>query len=159
MPFDNSRYVLVELGFSSYPLYTEQVLFELQVHGFVPILAHPERYHAVQEDPNLLGGLVEKGVLCQLTAASLMGEWGSRARETAFTLLEHSMAHLIASDAHSPSRRPPVLSPAVREAGRRVGEERAQAMVTTVPGSILEDREMAIEPPVPFKPRRRWFLG
>jgi len=159
LPLDTSRYVLVEWGFSSTPLYTEQVLFELQVHGFTPIIAHPARYHAVQDNPNLLHGLVARGVLCQLTAASLTGDWGSQAQETAITLLEHNMAHIIASDAHSPDWRPPLLSKAVEEASRIMGEERAWAMVTTVPQDILEDREVTVEPPGTVKPRRRWFWG
>src|SRR5437588_1952126 len=58
-----SRYVLVEIPYEPWPAYTEQTLFELQVGGWSPILAHPERYVAIQRDPNILFRLVERGVL------------------------------------------------------------------------------------------------
>jgi protein-tyrosine phosphatase len=154
---NGSRYLLIELPMHSWPLYTEQVFFEVQVQGLVPILAHAARYAPVQEDPNRVFGLVERGALVQLTAGSLTGQFGRRTRDTARRLLEHNLAHLIASDSHSARSRPPRLSPGVEAATRIIGPERARAMVTTVPAAILEDDALTIEPPKPVKPRRRWF--
>ena len=152
-----TRYLLLELPLSAYPIYTEQVIFELQVEGIVPILAHPERNAVIQEDPNILFNLVQRGVLSQITAASLTGAFGPLARERALVFLEHNLAHVIASDAHGLSHRTPVLSGGVSEAAKVVGEERARAMVTAVPAAILRDEEIEIEPPREFHPQRRWF--
>lgn len=154
---DETRYLLLELPLSAYPFYTENVLFELQVKGIVPILAHPERNIVIQEDPNILYPLVERGVLIQLTATSLTGLFGSLAEKTAQRLLEHNMAHIIASDAHTLTKRSPVLSAGVEEAARMIGEQRAVAMVEDVPAAILRDEEIAIEPPRKYKPGRAWF--
>lgn len=154
---NGSRYLLLELPLSAYPLYTEQVIFELQIKGITPILAHPERNVVIKEDPNLLCTLVERGVLAQLTAASLVGVFGSPVKEMAKLFLEHNLAHIIASDAHTLDRRSPVLSLGVAEAARTIGEERARAMVTTVPELILADQDIGVEPPVRYKPRKRWF--
>jgi len=154
---NGSRYVLIELPIHSWPLYTEQVFFEVQVQGLVPILAHAARYTAVQEDPNRVFGLVERGALVQLTAGSLTGQFGRRARDTARRLLEHNLAHLIASDSHSARSRPPRLSPAVKAAAEIIGAERAQAMVTTAPAAILADAPLPTESPKPIKGQRRWF--
>lgn len=60
---NNSDYVLVELPMREYPQYVESVLFDLQLRGYKPIIAHPERYAVFQEDPNRLGKLISKGFI------------------------------------------------------------------------------------------------
>src|SRR5687768_4192679 len=47
-----SKYVLVELPYRPWPSFADRTMFELQVAGYFPILAHPERYTAIQDDPN-----------------------------------------------------------------------------------------------------------
>lgn len=68
--------------------------------GLVPVVAHPERYDAVQRDPGLAAWCFSRGMLLQLNKGSLLGLLGSRAEDTALHLLSHGLAHLIASDAH-----------------------------------------------------------
>src|SRR5215213_2454797 len=60
-----TQYVLVEIPYEPWPPFTEQALFELQVAGYTPIFAHPERYVAIQRDPNLMYRLAERGILGQ----------------------------------------------------------------------------------------------
>ncbi|MBI1800547.1 MAG: hypothetical protein HYR71_02820, partial [Chloroflexi bacterium] len=69
-PLNGSRYLLIELPFTSWPLSTEHVFFELQVAGYTPIMAHPERNAIVMEKPHLMGVLAERGVLGQITSGS-----------------------------------------------------------------------------------------
>src|SRR5437868_11062914 len=68
---NGGRYLLLELWNNSWPFELEQVIFELRAAGIMPILAHPERYRAIQHDPGRLATLLEQGVLTQLTAGSL----------------------------------------------------------------------------------------
>ncbi len=153
-PLNGSRYILVEMPMNQFPIYAEQAIFELQLRGLIPILAHPERNSGIQKDPQLLQTLVERGVLGQVTAASLCGSFGARTKEPARVLLQRNLVHVIASDAHSPSgHRAPILSAGVAEAASLVGEERARAMVTDIPEAILADRDITVEPPVELKPR------
>jgi protein-tyrosine phosphatase len=157
MTLNHSRYLLVELPFDHYPPYVEHVLFELQVSGLVPILAHPERCSIFASNPETLFHLVERGVLVQVTAASIAGEFGPAVQAFTRVLLEHRLAHVIASDAHSARLRPPVLSDAVRIAAGWIGDQEATAMVTTVPRAIVEDRSLCAEPPIQPRAGRRWF--
>lgn len=151
-----SHYMLVEFPLYQYPLYTEKALFELQLRGIVPIIAHPERNEAIQQDIGRLQRLVERGMLSQITTASLMGEFGQAARRVAETALARNLAHIIASDAHSAhGPRNPALSEGVAAAARIVGRERAWAMVTDVPEAILAGKAVAVEPPLPA-PHRAW---
>lgn len=157
-PLNGSRYLLVELVSHSLPRYTEQVLYELQLQGYVPLLAHPERCKAFQEDIGILLRMVERGILTQVTAGSILGVFGRSAQNTAKVMLEHNLAHVIASDAHSASSRPPVLSEAVEYARRIVGEDLALAMVTSIPEALINDEVPDL--PEPTVPRRKksWIL-
>ncbi|MBI3941535.1 MAG: tyrosine protein phosphatase [Chloroflexi bacterium] len=156
-PLDNTRYMLVELPFTTWPNYTEQMLFELQIMGYTPIIAHPERYTAVYENLERVVPLVERGMLLQLTSTSITGEMGSRAVEAARQLLDHNLAHLVASDAHNSTKRPPVLSQARLILEDWVGAERALQLVQTVPQAIIDNRPVELPAPLEVKRKRRWF--
>src|SRR5947209_18357022 len=98
---NGSRYLLLELWNSAWIPETERVIFELRAYNLVPIIAHPERYRAIQQDPARLTALLRQGVLTQLTANSLIGLSGKTTRHCAETLLKKGLIHCIASDAHS----------------------------------------------------------
>jgi protein-tyrosine phosphatase len=116
------RYLLVEFPAALIPPFAERVLYALQLLGLVPVVAHPERSPALAGNPGFLRALVGRGVLTQVTAASITGEFGKEVRRLALTFLKEGLAHFVASDAHSPEGRAPVLSPALREVERRMGK-------------------------------------
>jgi protein-tyrosine phosphatase len=153
-PIGSTRYILVELPFFGYPPFTEETIFQLQVQGYRPILAHPERNAELASAPYRLEPLVERGVLVQLTTTSLLGGLGPQVRNAAVEFLQRGWAHILASDAHSANHRPPVLSEAVRAAEKILGE-RAWDLVTTNPAAILNGGD--VEPPRPAKKARRWL--
>jgi len=157
LALNDSRYLLIEFPFNYYPQYADQVIFELQVAGFVPILAHPERYSYLKEHPMTLFALVERGALVQVTTTSILGEFGASVRDFSRLLLEHKLAHIIASDAHGANIRPPVLSQAVEVAVQWIGEQQAIAMVTSVPEAIINDQPCQPESPIEPQSERRWF--
>src|SRR5207244_11283230 len=97
---NGSCYLLLELWTSTWLPETERVIFELRTHGITPIVAHPERYRAIQQDPSRLAALLQQGALAQLTAGSLVGMQGKTIRRCAETLLKQGLIHCIASDAH-----------------------------------------------------------
>ncbi len=152
-----SRYVLAELPYQPWPLYAEATLFELQVAGFTPILAHPERYTAIQSDPNRMYALTERGVLGQVTAGALLGEQGHNAKKSAETLLRHGLVQFLASDAHGTHRRLPLLNKAFQIAEEMLGVEAARKLVVDNPAHILDDSPLAPEPERVAP--RKWSLG
>ena len=155
---NGSRYALVELPFFARPNYLEEVLFSVQLKGITPVLAHPERIEAIQEDPDLLVGLVERGMLSQATAGSIVGHFGSKVRRLTRSLLRRGLVHVVASDTHFPSGpRSPVLTPGLEAAAEIVGRDRARAMVTDTPKAILDDQPIELEAPRADERRRRWW--
>lgn len=130
---DTGRYLLVELPSSLIPPYTGRVIYELLLQGVIPVIAHPERNLALAKEPSLLYELVAKGALSQVTAGSLTGMFGSGAALTAQLFLAHGCAHFLASDAHSPHGRAPVLAEALEAATRLLGKDGAGRLASGNP--------------------------
>jgi protein-tyrosine phosphatase len=154
----HSRYMLVETDFGQWPAYLERVLFELQVAGCVPILAHPERYSAIQRDPGLMYTLATRGILGQVTGNALAGVLGPAVQQCALTLLEYGLVQIIASDGHGAfdGKRPPAVAAGLAVATEHLGAEAARAMLTTTPQHILDNPPLAPEPR-PIPPHRSFF--
>src|SRR5205807_4693348 len=83
----NPRYLLVESPYYGWPVGIADSLCSLRSHGITPVLAHPERNAEVQASPERLIALVQSGVLVQVTASSLDGRIGRRARDCGLALI------------------------------------------------------------------------
>jgi len=136
---NQSRYLLLELWYSTWLPETERVIFELQAYGIVPVIAHPERYRAIQKDPARLTALLRQGALAQLTASSLIGMQGNTARHTAEVLLKKGLIHCIASDAHGLQRRPPGVLLGLQRAAALLGQAHVNQMTEICPAVIVNN--------------------
>lgn len=120
---NDSRYILVELPMNEIPIYVEDLIYNLLVKGYVPIIAHPERYTKISEDPNILYKYISMGALAQLNLPSLEGFYGSRVKNTAEVLLKHNMIHFVATDSHSNRHRSPNIESSLNKLYNLVGDE------------------------------------
>lgn len=143
----NSQYLLVEFSDFALSLPMRDALVRLRNTGVVPIVTHPERNMIMQHNPDLILKLLELGCLVQVTASSLTGRWGEAAQKSAEWLLAHEAVHVLASDAHDPVHRPPVLSAGRAAAAKLCGQDVAQALVDDNPRAILNAE------PVPYRPQ------
>lgn len=159
LTMNNGSYVLLEFHPSQIPVGFRNLVLQLMKKDYRVVLAHPEKNAAIQSDPDYVFNLLREfdtwQFLVQVSADSILGQSGTRARRVASLLLKHNLAHLIASDAHSSGARPPRLSSAVEAAARLVGMDRARQMVEDVPNALLEGNDF---PPAwePLNPRRWW---
>ncbi|MGR6807389.1 tyrosine-protein phosphatase [Sphaerotilus natans] len=103
---------LIELPDGQIPVGTDRLVGLMIDRGITPLIAHPERNKAVMEQPSRLEALRRMGCRFQLTAGSVIGEFGSKAHETARHLLDADWADVVASDAHNLSGRKPRMSAA-----------------------------------------------
>ena len=97
----NSNYLLTEFFFNESAEFMSDTLSALAECGYRPVVAHPERYEAVQQSAELIEQLFFQGMVIQMDKSSLMGNFGSEVQETAQWILRSGLAHIIASDAHS----------------------------------------------------------
>ena len=152
-------YVLIEFPHSLVPPGSDRVLFDLISSGFRPIIAHPERNLLLMSEPARFHQMVERGVLGQVDAGSITGQFGKRVQQTARIMLECGLIHVIASDCHNTRNRLPGMSPAVEAAAEIVGGEYANAMAKDNPRAVVEG-EIIPSRPNPTLPqrRKRWLL-
>ncbi len=160
LSLNGSPYVLLELPlFGDWPVHVRSTIYDLQLAGYMPVLAHVERYPAVQRDPNLLADLIATGVLLQVNASSIVP--GREGQETAAArrLLDARMVHLIASDAHSPKSRAPRLHAAFNRVAEMTDADYAawiqQAANEVITGDIVTVPEPNLETYQPWW-RRFW---
>jgi len=148
---DSGRYITLELPNEALPKNIEEIISSLIFAGIIPIVAHPERNHAIQNDPEILYQLVQLGALAQLTASSLTGRVGSRIEKFSTLLLEHKLAHMLVTDAHSSKQRRPTLSKGLKRLKEVVGEKAAMGMVEEIPEKILNGEDIDVEFPIPLR--------
>jgi protein-tyrosine phosphatase len=96
------KYVLVELPFTEEPANFKQVLFDLQVNGYKPVLAHPERYGYMAQRKSKYEELHQAGIFFQLNLFSILGYYSKEVQKTAEWLISNKMVHLVGSDTHGP---------------------------------------------------------
>jgi tyrosine-protein phosphatase YwqE len=92
--------VLVEMPTLSAPPTLNEHLFQLQLAGYNPIIAHPERYLFVGKNKNRYHDWVDKGFDLQLNLLSLTGYYGPSVRENAIYLVKNKLLHFAGTDAH-----------------------------------------------------------
>ena len=139
----NGRYFLLEFPYQVLPPRADVFIKTLLDRGLVPIVTHPERTASLQRDWHRLEPLVKAGALVQITAGSLLGEFGPAATAVAKHFLKKGWVHLLASDAHWVHERSPRLAAGLAAAAPIVGESAARALVDQNPQAILEGRDLA----------------
>lgn len=152
--------LLVESPYNALDGNFEGMLFSLQDRGYRLLLAHPENNPTFQKSPERLHALVERGVLLQITARSLIRPDRRRGpRPLAESLVREGSAHVLASDAHSGHQlRPPALAAGAAAAAELVGEARARWMVEGAPAAVLAGEPLP-EAPAAELAARRGFLA
>ena len=149
----SGRYLLLEFPYSGWPAGLEETVYGLGLRGLAPVLAHPERNRQVQGDPGRLAEAVRVGALVQLTAASVDGRLGRSSQKAAERLLELGLAHLLASDAHTPAIREAGLA----DAAEAIGDDALARFLTAEAPAAIVAGEPLPEPPRKAR-RRRWHL-
>jgi protein-tyrosine phosphatase len=148
LTINRSRYVLFEPPHTVLPPRLEDLLFSIMASGFVPILTHPERLKWLETNFALVERLAVAGVWMQITAGSLTGQFGKRPQYWAEKMLGLGMVHILATDAHNLTSRPPILSKAHDMARAAIGREDALHLVVTRPVNILDNEPVEKSPPV-----------
>lgn len=137
---NTGEYLLVELPMLEIPNYTDQVFFDLQVTGLTPILAHPERYRGLYDEPERLLEWAKKGILFQLDLRSLDGKYGPQAKWLAETMLHSGLVHFVGSDAHRVVQSESAYFEELQSVKEIVGEEQFQEVTLSNPGNILQGK-------------------
>jgi protein-tyrosine phosphatase len=113
--------VLVEVPFTGSTEMLVKVAKHIEREGLRPVIAHPERTHAVAREPKVAVGFAERGWLLQVNATSMIGHHGPAIERLAWQLLDRDVVSVVASDGHSWTR-PADLRGAYELAAERLGD-------------------------------------
>jgi protein-tyrosine phosphatase len=106
VPLNNTvNYLLIEFPSSNVPANATDILYEINLKNYKPIIVHPERNIEIMENPELLYELIKAGSLTQITANSIIGNFGKKIMNFSHELIKANMVHFIASDAHNTTSR------------------------------------------------------
>jgi protein-tyrosine phosphatase len=133
---DRQKFALVEFPFQ-FPTYLSYVAETLAEHGLVGVLAHVEKYHQLLTNPGRLETLLDDGFVTQMNADSIAGRHGQAVMHACRSLIQRGLIHLVASDAHSVDRRPPMWSAAWDNVLRWTDPETAELLFRTNPQSLI----------------------
>ncbi|MFB6804689.1 tyrosine-protein phosphatase [Peribacillus butanolivorans] len=151
LTLDNTdKYLLLELPSGDVPTYTQELIYELLLKGITPIIVHPERNKELIENHNLLFKLVQEGALTQLTSGSIIGLFGKNVKSFSKKIMEHNLAHFIATDAHNIGSRGFTLQEAYETIAKTYGIERTFYFKENAE-QLIKGQSPSIEKPVPFK--------
>lgn len=143
---NDSRYLLVEFDVRKDMLHNdtaEDMLYELQIRGYVPVIAHVERYFPIELDLERIKYWLAQGYLLQVNRTSILGMHGKACERNAALLLKHGLVHVIASDAHrATGSRVCKFSDVFHYIEKRYGTETAQLLCQKNPEHILRNESL-----------------
>ena len=139
---NRGNYLLVEFPATRLPEAAESVFHELSLIGITPVVAHPERNLVFASQPEKLQRLLELGAIAQITAGSLTGEFGKAALAATNEFLKRGLVHVVASDSHSVSRRPPRMAQARERMRQKWSAELEAALFDANARAIIENKPL-----------------
>ncbi|MBP3255328.1 MAG: protein tyrosine phosphatase [Clostridia bacterium] len=142
---NDSRYVLFETPLNIEPSNLIEVIYKIKEMGKVPVLAHPERYAFIQENPNKLLDLFEMGVLFQSNYGSVIGLYGKNAEKTIKLLLKNNYIHFLGSDVHRKGNVYPYINDAKNSIIKIIGQEKFDKISDKNILKVIKDEEIEKE--------------
>ena len=148
---NDTEYFLVEFSFREDPDFCRNILQRSKALGYTPIIAHPERYFFIQDDPELAYEWCVSGYGLQINKGSLLGRFGKGPLRMAELLVDHCLAACVASDAHNPIYRTTDMREIRHRLEEGAGEEYAQLLLEENPRRILSGESLVGYEPISFR--------
>jgi protein-tyrosine phosphatase len=133
----DGSHILTEYSMHSEFSYAKQMTQEAVRFGYIPVIAHVERYGFVMDDPECLEELREMGALVQVNADAVLGLEGRGTKKLCRILLKNDLVDLIASDSHGINERACHMRQCFDYVAKKYGPERAQRLFYETPAQIL----------------------
>ena len=123
---NDTKYLLMEFYFDVEEEVILEAVQDVLDKGYIPVVAHPERFEAIQINPDIAAEIVNRGGYLQMNKGSILGDYGSLVKETVYNLLENKLIHFVGSDAHNLRNRHPRMYESYVQVKTRFGSDYAQ---------------------------------
>lgn len=137
---NQTQYFLIEFPVNTSQLEMREILCTALSYGWVPVLAHVERYDIVGKKLDFVEELSDLGVFISVNAGSVIGEEGFSQKRLCHRLLKKNLVDLIGSDAHGISRRKPMLGPCGEYLKKKYGADFVKRIMLENPKNIVEGK-------------------
>lgn len=142
---NGTRYALIEFSMNTPYRDIHSALSKILLLGITPVIAHIERYHALENDEKRVKELINMGCYTQINSSSvlkpkLFGDAHKFMKKRAAYFLEKNLVHVVASDMHNLDNRPPFMKEAYDLITKKYGRDRARDLFETNPAKILRDQ-------------------
>ena len=149
---NNTNYILFELPLNNSYNGLKDLIFELKVKGYIPVIAHPERYAFLKDNPSLIEDLIDKGALFQCNIGSFLGVYGKKVQEVALLFLKHNVISFIGSDIHSKNHSFYDIIKECKELMRKyISEREINNLFENNAKALLNNKEIKEKDYIPFK--------
>ncbi len=135
----DSDYVLVEFHPTNPYKAIHNAMYQVQAAGFVPIVAHVERYSDIVSHASYVEDLVDMGCYIQVNASSIMGKYGFGISHFTKKLLKNRLVHFVATDAHDNKTRAPELLECRNYVAKKYGDAYSQKIFYDNPMSVIQN--------------------
>ncbi len=139
---NDSRYVLAEFLPSAEYNYIKNAVLEFLNNGYLPIIAHVERYACINSDIEKVRELIHMGAYIQMNASSIVGDYGKEIKKFCKLAIKENVIHFLATDAHSAGHRAPRLEACIKKVKRYAGEEAVMRLLINNPQKIIENQDI-----------------
>ncbi|UPK49057.1 tyrosine protein phosphatase [Bacillus sp. H8-1] len=150
------KYLLLEFPTNHIPYYADQLLFDVQAQGVIPIIVHPERNKKLIENPDILYDFINKGCLAQLTTGSITGDFGKKILNFSHELIHANLIHFLSSDAHNLHSRSFNMQEALSVIERKHGQDIIYMFTENASSAI--NGNVCIKD-IPTKIKKKTFFG
>ena len=139
---NNSRYVLFELPMGSKTILTKEIIYRLIENNYLPIIAHPERYSYVQDNPEYVEELLEMGAMFQSNFGSIIGLYGKKAEKTVKKLLREDLIQFLGSDVHHEEHIYKYMPKILKKLKKIISSEKLRELTEINPQKVLNNEEI-----------------
>ena len=139
---NNSKYVLFEFPLSAKSMNDKEVVYRLIENGFVPIIAHPERYSYVQDNPEYIEELAEMGALFQANYGSIIGMYGKKAEKTLKKFLKNDLIRFFGSDSHRIDQVYTKMPKILKKLHKFLSDEEIEEFTVINPQKVLNNEDI-----------------
>ena len=142
---NDTRYALIEFSMNTPYREIHSALSKVLMLGITPVIAHIERYHALENDEKRVRELINMGCYTQINSSSVLkprifGDTYKFMKKRARYFLDKDLVHVVASDMHNLESRPPYMREAYELIAKKYGAEKARELFETNPSRIINDQ-------------------
>lgn len=154
----DSSFVLIETDLNGFPPDFQKCIYEMLRKGLKPILAHAERYVPIMMKTRNVKELINRNVYIQINAASTIGGYGDKVKQTVWKMLNKGWVHFMGSDHHNKTPYSAFFR-AKEKIAQHIDAQTSEFLTQTHPQAILDNKKVSYEYVIVYRESKKKFTS